>query len=235
MRWFENELKGEVSVFIGISLEPKVKVLSDEVAMVGASAQVGGEANATLAKDKGPTQKHVCKTCVEGTINAKGEVNFKVSFFNNDKLTYTQGTSLKAKIGEFYYSEDFNEFAFTTCPHISYRIIVTVKNKQGQAVKDVLVNNENRTDQNGQATLYLPNGTHTLTVTSQKGTELGNKEITVKDSAKKVEVEVDDNVIDGLKVEQVSLGRFHSGAITEDGSLWMWGYNNIGQIGNGTN
>ena len=120
---FETELKGEVTVFIGISLEPKVKVLSDEVAMVGASAQVGGEANATLAKDKGPTQKHVCKTCVEGTINAKGEVNFKVSFFNNDKLTYTQGTSLKAKIGDFYYSEDFNEFAFTTCPHISYRCI----------------------------------------------------------------------------------------------------------------
>ena len=230
----ETELKGEVTVFIGISLEPKVKVLSDEVAMVGASAQVGGEANATLAKDKGPTQKHVCKTCVEGTINAKGEVNFKVSFFNNDKLTYTQGTSLKAKIGEFYYSEDFNEFAFTTCPHISYRIIVTVKNKQGQVVKDVLVNNENKTDQNGQATLYLPNGTHTLTVTSQKGTELGNKEITVKDSAKKVEVEVDDNVIDGLKVEQVSLCRYHSGAITEDGSLWMWGSNSFGALGNGT-
>ena len=231
---FETELKGEVTVFIGISLEPKVKVLSDEVAMVGASAQVGGEANATLAKDKGDSQKHMCKTCIEGTINAKGEVNFKVSFFNNDKLTYTQGTSLKAKIGEFYYSEDFNEFAFTTCPHISYRIIVTVKNKQGQVVKDVLVNNENKTDQNGQATLYLPNGTHTLTVTSQKGTELGNKEITVKDSAKKVEVEVDDNVIDGLKVEQVSLCRYHSGAITEDGSLWMWGSNSFGALGNGT-
>ena len=97
-----------------------------------------------------------------------------------------------------------------------------------------MVNNKNGTDQNGQATLYLPNGTHTLTVTSQKGTELGNKEITVKNNEKKVEVEVDDNVIDGLKVEQVSLGEHHSGAITEDGSLWMWGQNEYGQLGDGT-
>ena len=32
----------------------------------------------------------------------------------------------------------------------------------------------------------------------------------------------------------VSLGDSHSGAITQDGSLYMWGSNNFGQIGDGT-
>lgn len=35
-------------------------------------------------------------------------------------------------------------------------------------------------------------------------------------------------------VKSVSLGYFHSAAITEDGILYTWGYNGYGQLGNGT-
>ena len=38
----------------------------------------------------------------------------------------------------------------------------------------------------------------------------------------------------GKKVVQVSLGGYHSAAITEDGCLYMWGFNCYGQLGNGT-
>lgn len=41
--------------------------------------KLAGEANATLAKDKGKSQKHTCKTCVEGVITAKGEVEFEAA------------------------------------------------------------------------------------------------------------------------------------------------------------
>lgn len=35
-------------------------------------------------------------------------------------------------------------------------------------------------------------------------------------------------------VMSVSLGSYHSAAITNDGSLYMWGRNNYGQLGIGT-
>ncbi len=38
----------------------------------------------------------------------------------------------------------------------------------------------------------------------------------------------------GYKVKEVSLGYYHSAAITENGDLYCWGYNSNGQIGNGT-
>ncbi len=39
---------------------------------------------------------------------------------------------------------------------------------------------------------------------------------------------------DGTRVVQVALGHTHSAAITSDGDLWMWGWNEAGQLGDGT-
>ena len=37
-----------------------------------------------------------------------------------------------------------------------------------------------------------------------------------------------------LEVSQITIGNYHSAAIKEDGSLWMWGRNGYGQLGDGT-
>ena len=42
-------------------------------------------------------------------------------------------------------------------------------------------------------------------------------------------------IMEGVKFKDVSLGASHSGAITKDGRLYMWGDNTWGQLGNGTN
>jgi alpha-tubulin suppressor-like RCC1 family protein len=51
------------------------------------------------------------------------------------------------------------------------------------------------------------------------------------DATKKTPVQLEA----GYKWKAVSAGYGHSLAIREDGSLWAWGYNNGGQVGNGTN
>ena len=35
-------------------------------------------------------------------------------------------------------------------------------------------------------------------------------------------------------IEQISLGCLHSAALKEDGSLWLWGRNEDGELGNGS-
>ena len=40
---------------------------------------------------------------------------------------------------------------------------------------------------------------------------------------------------ENIKIKQVSLGGYHSAAVTENGDLYLWGHNNSGQIGDGSN
>lgn len=44
-----------------------------------------------------------------------------------------------------------------------------------------------------------------------------------------------DTSTESKKIKQVALGYGHSAAITEDGSLYTWGWNAFGELGNGTN
>ena len=48
------------------------------------------------------------------------------------KRSYDLGT---VKVGDFYYSIDYDEFGWTTCPHVCYPVKISVTDKDGKAIK----------------------------------------------------------------------------------------------------
>lgn len=112
-----SDLKGEASVFIGISLEPRLKVISDNVLSVKLTAKAGAEIKATLSVLSASTElkKHLCKECIDGEINFKAEIGASANILN--KFKFDEKLEYKYKITDWYYSFDYNEWGLGECPH----------------------------------------------------------------------------------------------------------------------
>ncbi|MEE0763138.1 MAG: dockerin type I domain-containing protein [Acutalibacteraceae bacterium] len=236
------EVKAEGIFFIGISLEPQIKVLGSAI-VAEMGGEFGGEITAVLNDNEDNTEdvKHECKMCIAGEVNAVSSLNFGVKFLNNDDWKFGLKVSvLDIKVTDFYYSFDYDEFDFTTCPHYTYRVTVTALDEKGNPLSGIFVNDRYITDTSGKTEIYFPAGTYLITA---KGIGLnGSNRITVDDKPASVKVvlreeesndeDSDDSDFNSNTI--LSLGTSHSGYVTEDGDLYMWGWNKQGQLGDGT-
>ena len=244
MPTFHPEIKIEGTIFVGISLEPKVKIISDKIASVSMTAKVGAEVKGVLSQkpenNANASSIHECKNCIDGDINAKVTLSIEAKLMNWDKLKFTLNpVNWTVKICDFYFSYDFAEFDFASCPHYKYKVTVLVidpdvSKVQGAAVK--IDDEEYQTDENGCVSVYLKNGNYKLT--AQKS-EVGKAQttLTVDDNAVKISMCLSKNSSNGGGNSndcKLSLGGAHSAAITKDGSLYTWGYNGDGRLGDGT-
>ena len=231
---FKPEVKIDGTFFIGLSMEPKIKIVSDIIAAAGMDAQMGVEISAAkdLLDSGSDSKKHDCEQCIAGEINGKAEVNFYVKLLENKKLKLAKKFEWTIKITDFYYSITHDEFGWQTCPYIKYKVTVSTVDSQGNPLENVLVNNEVTTDSAGNAVLYLPNGTYNIPA-KKEGYGSGSKEFTIENASKKIKIVVNTVEETGYKIQQVSLGGQHSAAITEEGDLYLWGGNVYGQLGTG--
>ena len=232
---FKPEVKIDGTFFIGLSMEPKIKIVSDSIAAAGMDAQMGVEISADkdLLDSGSDSKKHDCEQCIAGEINGKAEVNFYVKLLENKKLKLAKKFEWTIKITDFYYSITHDEFGWQTCPYIKYKVTVSTVDSQGNPLENMLVNNEVTTDSAGNAVLYLPNGTYNIPA-KKEGYGSGSKEFTIENASKKIKIVVNTVEETGYKIQQVSLGAGHSAALIENGDLYLWGSNGYGQLGDGS-
>jgi alpha-tubulin suppressor-like RCC1 family protein len=284
------EVKAEVTVFVGISMKPEIKILSDKIADANMDVKLGAEAKGVLEKSTessvsaSSSQIHECTACVDGDIAAKASLNFTAKLL--DKYTFNKTISYSQKIGDFYFSIDYGEFDLTTCPHNKYRTTISVVNEKGTKIKNAeitlsggtvaTVNEDGKisdadklvTDEDGRAVCFLSGGNYKAS-TVVLGYVPKLKTFTVKNDTMSVEIVVGtssgsgtgtggngeegnmgsdtdegSDIDEGSETDDVSIIRIENaqtfikenhlcGTILDDGSLYMWGDNSFGQLGDG--
>ena len=231
-----TELKVSGKLFVGLQVTAKVKVLG-AIAEGGISGKIGPELSAEFA-DTNDTEsfKHSCNTCLKGEINCKVSLSVYAKFLNLDKFKFQRSLTNTWKLDDIYYSFDYNTFGFSTCPHIAYRVSVIVREANGNLVNGAIVNGTNKTNSDGKVTMYLPNGNHTFTASYNGQTEsttvtVNNAETTAEIVLGTSQSNPDYDFSSAGEVIQVAAGYSHTAAVTKDGDLYMWGYNNYGQLG----
>lgn len=250
---FESEFKAEGTVFLGLSMKPEVKVVSDKIAKAEITAKVGAEAKAEPKRQQSDGKtKHTCSLCLDGEVNGKLEVTAGATFVNKWKFTL-KAVDVTVKITDFYYSADKKEFGWTVCPYWLYRMTALVLDEDGTPVSGAAVSGTDvpgntATDAAGKAELWLSAKTHNLvvakdgyqkqskTVHPQKGGEQVTLRLQKKSGGSSGGDDGDSATVGTIegKVKQVSLGWNYSAAITENGDLYLWGNNSWKTLGNGT-
>ena len=285
----EFKLEGEcsVTIFIGISLEPKVTLIHEWIATASLTAKAGVEITASLKVSTEEKKfRHDCgdENCVAGDVAVKFSASAEAKLLNCDWMHFKLDIlEIKLPLFVFYYSFKYNEFGFSECPHKSYEVTANIVDGLHKPIKGAKVvpgsgADPAYTDAKGNAVFYLKPGSYTLSAMAD-GYEydevfiiLGEAKRSVTIKLREIEEQEDleeimepmlDNAREGssdpedpdyevwdddkddedddedeepkdIGVEYVSLGVWCTAAITEDGSLYMWGSNSSSQLGNGT-
>ena len=241
---FDGELDAEFTVFVGISMEPEVGFVSQYLAKASIDATAGVELSASFC-DTTPDESYVhdCQRCLDGDVKVKISISFEAKFLSNPLWTYNLDiVDLEWKAGDFYWSVTYGEFAFTTCPHLTRKIDVTVYDRLGEPAVYATVEFVSRyrqyastTDEKGQAAMYITDGTYTVTA-ELNNTFSATQTIPVDGDVTELVLYLTEDKYDPEKayaVKAIERGGNTAAAITESGDLYVWGSNENGKAGIG--
>ena len=173
------ELSGEVSLFVGLQLTPKVEVLKGSVLEVELKGKIGLEATSTPTvreTDANADVHHVCDGCFDGDLSAVLSTDVSMNVLGKDALKKLGSFNLsfvdwKAKVADYYFCYSHKEFDWGNCPYYECLTTVYVKNSNGKPLQnaEVYVDDQKaKTNEKGIATFYLTYGTHDITAEYEK-------------------------------------------------------------------
>lgn len=172
------------SVFVGFASGLSLSCF--KVFSVSAELETGLEVSGKLTSGHYFDEKrkyHACKDfqCIDGDLSYK-MLGYSISV---NAGVFNKGISGNFRpsipLTPFYYSGTYNDSAATTCPHWGYRLFVHVTDQNQRPLKDAEVSykiddkqfdsiKSGKTDAEGKAVIYLPAGTHTITVSAKDET-----------------------------------------------------------------
>lgn len=185
---FKPEIKFKIDIFVGVDLNPYLKVISKHLLVFDLNSTAGFhiKGDYVVIEKTSDSKIHSCESCIDGEINFDITLSFSVTLGKGTiaETKLSTGDLLKntaIHLAYFYYSEDYNEFGFKKCPHCYYKVGIGVRNEEdGSAIKNAYLtldggysyNKDSNTftkisgltytNENGDYTAYYPAGKYTI-------------------------------------------------------------------------
>ena len=261
---FTADMTAEVTVYVGLRLTGTAAVElfpvdpDPENHVELASASLWGEFG---VQDTASTEAHYtnqpqtaltdsihdCNLCIKAVLEGKLSGGISARFLDNDKLTLSHDFKGKTfKICDYYYSVTHNQSGYTTCPYIKYLLTVSVVDQNSLPVKGATVYGSYTTNANGAAFIYLPNGEYNISASANGATASASKKIESKADSLVIHLNISGGSGSGSttpvvnppltsgEIAQIAAGKQHAAALMKDGTLYVWGANGSGQVGDGS-
>ncbi|MBD5484315.1 MAG: hypothetical protein HDR18_02130 [Lachnospiraceae bacterium] len=244
------DLSAELDGYLGLDFNPQLKVPTILEAELEMGIHLGVEE--AVSNDD---EDHDCGlACISGgfylglPFDGKLKV-LKLREINLDDELKIDGNPLKWSFGEFYYSIKYREFGWGSCPYVgNIEVTVQVLDADGKPVEGAVVSTNHasvtaKTDSSGIAKIKAPRGEQSFFAAYCEKDAIpqsGSVSISVDGNSAKCVITLgamNANLPGGQKVVDLRVNNiklFYSSAMArmEDGSLYMWGCNDYGVLGN---
>lgn len=223
----ETDFKLEGTLYVGLDLCPKAKVaLANKLELVSLElqAEAGLELQGTMKHgdlESGAEEIHACKLCFSADLNAKITFGIGLKFlFFNPKVSIPV---VKWTLGQAYAAPDYHDFGWGSCPHVKYRVQLTLTGQKSVGTSVQICRTDKDTgdlsvelNEDNLAEIYLEAGDYTATATVDDTHYLA--EFTLKDKALTVNLKAkEDEIASGTCGENLIW------TLKEDGTLVISG------------